>query len=602
MRWRISRLFGPLHRDVGELVGGRLDPDVHPAPLRLLAQPQPREVVAADPPEIIVPEPEDGAVVDHPPVLVAHRGIDHLPHREPAHVAGHAELHQRLGVGAEDLVLAQRREVRHHRPLPAGPVLADRPVGGEVLREPVPVVLDEVARMRGEAVVEPGVLRHPDVGVGGHAEPPGWLEVLVPVVHPHLDVGGVPSVRGVDVARTGGGEADEVGEGAHEHEIARTRPGLVHPDGVGVIEHGVEEEVDGRPAAARADAEALALGVDVVRAVHVAGVSQVLVVTRRAREAEGIVAPAGILDELEQRLVIDGVVLGVQAGAGVERAHQGAGGGGVDLALQAPVEGAQAERLEVGALAPLHVHDLNELARLDFVAQDGAGLDVEVDHRVRERRRRAVGRLPVRPRLAADVEHDLGRGALLVHRHRAAGGAGHEGGRGGGDERGRRSRARFAAEQPHRGGPAEVEAAGREGVADALGGGDRAIEDGPDAERRPGPFRADERGVRPPAGVEDHQLAGLPALPIHDRQLVPGVEGQGAGAPARNRMPLDVGRQHGKPRHQHRPAPGRHGRDARGDDHVTVLSRFMRSPGCVQSSANGLFQSVIPAKAGIHFD
>ena len=64
-----------LHRNVGELVGGRPDPGVEPAPLRLLAQPQPREVVAADPPEVVVPEPEDGAVVDHPAVLVAHRGI-----------------------------------------------------------------------------------------------------------------------------------------------------------------------------------------------------------------------------------------------------------------------------------------------------------------------------------------------------------------------------------------------------------------------------------------------------------------------------------------------------------------------------------------------
>ena len=430
--------------------------------------------------------------------------------------------------------------------------------------------------MRGETVVEPGVLRHPDVGVGGHAEPRGWLEVLVPVVHPHLDVGGVPPVRGVDVAGTGGGDADEVGEGAHEHEIARARPGIVHPDGIGVIERGVEEEVDGRPPAARADAVALALGVDVVRAVHMAGVSQILVVARGARDAEGIVAPARVLDELEQRFVIDGVVLGVQAGAGIERAHQGAGGGGVDLAFEAPVEGAQAERLEVAALAPLHVHELDELAGPDLVAPGGAGLDVEVDQRVRERRRRAVRRLQVRPRFAADVEHDLGRGALRVGRHRAAGGAGHEGGRGGGDERRRFPGTRFITEQPHRGGPAEVQAAGCESIANALGGGDRTIQDGLDAERRPGPFRADERGVRPPAGVEDHQLAGLPAFPIDDRQLVPGIESQGAGASARHRMPLDVGRQHGQSRHQHRPAPGRRGRDGR-RGHVTVLSWFMPS-------------------------
>ena len=89
-----------------------------------------------------------------------------------------------------------------------------------------------------------------------------------------------------------------------------------------------------------------------------AGVSQILVVTRGAREAEGIVAPAGILDELQQRLVIDGVVLRIQTGTGIERAIRERVVVGSISRSRPPVEGAQAERLEVAALAPLHVHDL----------------------------------------------------------------------------------------------------------------------------------------------------------------------------------------------------------------------------------------------------
>ena len=342
-----------------------------------------------------------------------------------------------------------------------------------------------------------------------------------------------------------------------------------------VVEHGVEEEVDGRPPAARPDAEPLALGVDVVRAVRMAGVSQVLVVARGARETERIVAPARILDELEQGLVIDSVVLREEARGGIERAHQGAGGGGIDLALDAPVEGAPAERLEVGALAPLHVDDLDELARPDLVASGGARLNVEIDQRLRERGRRPVGRLHVRPRLAADVEHDLAGGALLVDRHRTAGGTGHDGSRGGRDERRPLSGTRFPAEQPHRGAPAEVEATGREDIADALRGGVRAVEGGLDPEGRPGPARTDEGGVGAAGGIEHDQLAGLPSFPVDDRQLISGVQGHGARAPARDRMPLDVRRQQGEARDPHRSAHGRRTHNG-WRDHVNALPVLMR--------------------------
>ena len=92
--------------------------------------------------------PEHGAVVDHPARLVAHRRVDDLAVGEPADVARHRRLQQRLGVGAEDLELPQRREIHHRRLLAAGPVLVDR---AEVVvrgRQPVAVVLGEAARQR----------------------------------------------------------------------------------------------------------------------------------------------------------------------------------------------------------------------------------------------------------------------------------------------------------------------------------------------------------------------------------------------------------------------------------------------------------------------
>ena len=566
-----------LHRDVRKLIGRGLDPCVETPALRLLAQPQSRQVVAADPAEVVVSEPEDGPVVDHSAVLVAHRGVHHLPDGEPPHVAGHTELHELLGAGPEHLVLAKRREVHDRRPLPARPVLADRPMSGKILRKPIAVVLDEVPRMRGEAVVESGVLRRLEIGVGGHSEPRGWFEVLVPVIHPHLDVGGVPPVRGIDVARTRGGEAHEVGQSAHEHEVARARPRIVHPDGVAVVEQGVVEVIDRGPSTAGPDSEPLALGVDVVRAVHVPGISHVLVVARGAREAEEIVTTARILDQLHQRLVIDGVVLRVQAGPRVERTHQGAGGGRVDLALEPPVEGAQAERLEVRALTPLHVDDLDELPRPDLVAPGRARPDVEIDQRLRERRRRPGLRLRVRPRFATDIEHDLARSTLLVDRHRPAGRARHQRDGCRRNERRRFSRTRFLSEQPRCHGAAEIEATSRQRFADTLRGRRPALQGGENPAGRTGSGRSDERGVGTAVAIEDDQLARLPPLAVDDGQLVPGVEGQGARAAARHRVPLDVGRQHGKSRDQHRPAHGRHRPDGRGGSHVTGLAVRMRS-------------------------
>ena len=112
-----------LHREVVQLIGGGLDPDlVQAEPLGLLAQPHAAIVVAADRSGSWCPQPEHRAVVDHAAGLVAHRGVDHLPVGELADVAGARGLQQLLGVGPEHLELPQRREVHDGGLLAAGPV------------------------------------------------------------------------------------------------------------------------------------------------------------------------------------------------------------------------------------------------------------------------------------------------------------------------------------------------------------------------------------------------------------------------------------------------------------------------------------------------
>ena len=127
----------PLHGDVVQLVGRGLHPDLELVPVGELLQPDAVVLVAADEAEVVLAEPVDGRVVDHPAGLVADRGVRHLADREPPRVARDRALDQRLRVRAEHLPLAQRGEVHDRGLLPARPVLRDRSLVVEAVREPV---------------------------------------------------------------------------------------------------------------------------------------------------------------------------------------------------------------------------------------------------------------------------------------------------------------------------------------------------------------------------------------------------------------------------------------------------------------------------------
>ena len=78
-----------------------------------------------------------------PPVSLHIGRVHDLAVGEPADVARDGRLHQRLGVGPEDLELAQRREVHDDGLLAAGPVFVERALVVEAGREPVAAVVDE---------------------------------------------------------------------------------------------------------------------------------------------------------------------------------------------------------------------------------------------------------------------------------------------------------------------------------------------------------------------------------------------------------------------------------------------------------------------------
>ena len=266
--------------------------------LGLLAEPQPAGIGAADPSEVVGAEAENRAVIDHAAGVVAHGGVDDLSDGQFADIAGQAGLEEQFGIRAGHLVLAQRREVDDPGLFPDSPVLVNGAVVGVVVGQPVAGVFGEVSGELGGSGVEARLLGEFGCGIGAHAEGRRFLEGVGRRVDANVDVGGLPPVGGVDVARAGRRHADQVGKGTEEDVVAGSRPRLLEVELVRVVEVGVVKEVDGLPAPAGGDSVRLKGLVEVVAAVDVAWVAHVLVVL-------------GIAGSVE---IGDNVVIGGQAG------------------------------------------------------------------------------------------------------------------------------------------------------------------------------------------------------------------------------------------------------------------------------------------------
>ena len=144
------------------------------------------------------------------------------------------------------------------------------------------------------------------------------------------------------------------------------------------VDEGIEEKIDRHPAAPPGNAEAGQRGVEVVAAVVVAGVADVIVVLGGAGHGKGVVAAHGVLHHFDQRAHVLVVVLGMQARHRVRMAHQGAGGGHVQRQLQTLIQLGLGEALEVGALLAVHIDDLDVLSGLHRVRLRAGVFDQQV--------------------------------------------------------------------------------------------------------------------------------------------------------------------------------------------------------------------------------
>ncbi len=127
------------------LLAGGFDPDLHAELLCLFAQPGPGVILTADPAEIVRAQAQQGAVVEHATVFVAHRRIHHLTHRQAPYIPGQAVLQQGFGVGADDFEFAQGGQVHHRDAFTATEVFLDCAIAVVAQRQPPIAVVGKAA-------------------------------------------------------------------------------------------------------------------------------------------------------------------------------------------------------------------------------------------------------------------------------------------------------------------------------------------------------------------------------------------------------------------------------------------------------------------------
>ncbi len=375
--------------------------------------------------------------------------------------------------------------------------------------------------------MERGFLGHLGFSLRGDAVGDRHREAVLRAVDADVNVGDLPAVGGVDVVGACRGGAEQVVGGPQQDVVAGPRPGLVGDEAVALVKARVVEEVERLPALARLHPEGRHLSVEVLRAVDVAWIAEVLVVLRGAGKGEAVVAPDGVLDHLDQRVHVDVEALAMEPRLRVGGSHQGSRRRRIEATLQTPFQLAAVEGEEVGALLALDVDDLDELAGGDLVGRRGGPVDPEVEARLGQRRGQ-LGPLR-RPRhLPADLQQQR-RGRPGAVDDPASGRGGDRDRLPLGGERLRLPPRRFPAEQPKCACLVGDQALGVQGAEKPIGLalGDQAAKDARLCVR-PHP---DRRPVLAALGVEDAQLCDLPTIAVDQGQRVAGRQ------PHRGRRP-----------------------------------------------------------------
>ena len=236
-----------------------------------------------------------------------------------------------------------------------------------------------------------------------------------------MNICGIPAICGGRVVGAGRTDTDDIRQRAEQHIVARTRPRLVRVHHAVVIDAGIEEEVDRHPAAPRRNVVIGQRSVEIGRAVDMAGIADVVIILLRAGHREGVVPPAGVLNDLDQRQHFLIVIFRMQARHGIGMAHEGARRRHVQRMLDPLVQFGGRETFEIGALAAIDILNLDVVARLDEIGFGGGAVHPDTLQRVSQR----IGQLELCQTLddrARDHHRQRRHRVLRLQIHRAAGG------------------------------------------------------------------------------------------------------------------------------------------------------------------------------------
>ncbi len=148
----------------------------------------------------------------------------------------------------------------------------------------------------------------------------------------------------------------------------------------------------------------------------------VQVAPRVAAREEHVVPPHGVLHHLDQRHPVLIVVFRMQPRHRIGMAHQRARGRHVQGMLDAPVQLAGVKALEIGALPPVDVKDLDVVAGLDEIAFRRRRFHPQIEDRVGQRIGQVMLPDHARPRALHQNRHRCRRVlSLRCHRRTRSG-------------------------------------------------------------------------------------------------------------------------------------------------------------------------------------
>ena len=188
------------------------------------------------------------------------------------------------------------------------------------------------------------------------------------------------------------------------------------------VNHGVVEVIQRFPALAWRYAIGRKRTIEIVRAIDMARIAHIVIVTAVAGSRERIVTSDRILNDLDQRLEMAPEGFRGQARSGVAAASQGTGDRCIERTLDPLVELTHGKTLEISALPTCDVDNLDKFTRLDEIGGSRGSGNSHLLNRIAQGIRQKIFVFPDNRLRPLDQHLNIGRYILPFSIHDRAGG------------------------------------------------------------------------------------------------------------------------------------------------------------------------------------